>query len=185
MSKENLTEVPEKVVAVKETPTAVKPKEQELKPEKTTEKKGEYTVEIVRDFDGNVDPFYLTKKDPNYAYRFLRDDTKTGGKNISIKTGNLLFQKGGWQLCPKEHLLRIGIKETELSPDNFLRRGDTILAFMPKTLFLEKQAQKDKEAKEVMDAIKRRANEGDPTQGGTALHPTMRGLQTKKQLGMK
>ena len=172
---ENLKKVPEKVVAVKETPTVEKPKKQDLKPEKTTEKKGEYTVEIVRDFYGNVDPFYLTKKDPNYAYRFLRDDMKSGGKNISIKTGNLLFQKGGWQLCPKEHLLRLGIKERELSEDNFLRRGDTVLAFMPYQLFLEKQAQKDKEAKETMDAIKRMADEGDPSKG----------LMTKKQLGMK
>ncbi len=164
--------------------TVEKPKEQAM-PDKTTEKKKEYTVEIVRDFYGNVDPFYLSKKDPDYAYRFLRDDTKTGGKNVSIKTGNLLFQKGGWQLCPKEHLMRIGIKETELSADNFLRRGDTILAFMPKKLFEEKQSHKIKEAKGIMDAVKRRANKGDPTEAGTSIHPTMSGLQTKKQLGMK
>ena len=183
----NETIVPEKkeTVAVKEQSTAIKPEKQVIKPDKTTEKSGEYNVEVVRDFYGKVDPFYLTKKDPNYAYRFLRDDTKAGGKNISIKTGNLLFDKGGWQLCPKAHLVRLGIKESELSPDNLLRRGDTVLAFMPKKLFDEKQAHKVKEAKERMDAVKRMVNQGDPTQGGTSVHPTMRGLQTGKQLGMK
>lgn len=178
--------IPEKeVVAVKKKDTAIKPEEQEISPGKTTEKSGEYNVELVRDFNGQVDPFYLTKKDPNYQYRFLRDDSKTGGKNISIKTGNLLFQKGGWQLCPKAHLLRLGIKETELSPDNLLRRGDTVLAFMPKALFKEKLARKDEDAKEKMDAIKRLVGKGDPTQGGKSIHPTMKGLQTKEQLGMK
>lgn len=179
--KENLKEVPEKkkdTVAVKE------PKKQEKAPDKTTESAKEYNVEIVRDFYGKVDPFYLSKKDSNYAYRFLRDDSKTGGKNISIKTGNLLFDKGGWQLCPKAHLMRLGIKETELSVDGFLRRGDTVLAFMPKSLFNEKVAHKDKEAKEKMDAIKRVVEKGDPTQGGTSIHPTMKGLQTKEQLKM-
>ncbi len=180
MTKENLKEVPKEVVAVK--PTAVKPKEQDKTPEKTTEKSGEYTVEIVRDFYGQVDPFYLSKKDPNYHYRFLRDDRKSGGKNISIKTGNLLFNKGGWQLCPKVHLLRIGIKEIELTEEGFLRRGDTLLAFMPTSLFQEKITQKKKEAKEKMDAIKRVVNQGDPNQGGISIHPSMKGLQTKDAL---
>ncbi len=161
---ENLTKVPN---------TVEKPKQ--VTPEKTTEKKEEYTVEIVRDFYGKVDPFYLTKKDPNYAYRFLRDDRKSGGKNISIKTGNLLFDKGGWQLCPKTHLLGLGIKESELTTEGFLRRGDTILAFMPKKLHDEKLAHKQKVANETIDAVKRKVEGGDPTEG----------LLTKKQLGMK
>lgn len=176
MVKENLNKVPQE-------DTALKPKEQDIvRPEKTTEKSGEYNVEIVRDFYGKIDPFYLTQKDPNYAYRFLRDDIKSGGKNISIKTSNLLFQKGGWQLCPKAHLLRLGIKENELSADNLLRRGDTVLAFMPKKLFEEKEAQKNKEANEVIDAIRRKVKEGDPNADGTRPHPSMKGIQTKEAL---
>lgn len=152
--------------------TVEKPKQ--VIPEKTTESGKDYTVEIVRDFYGRVDPFYLTKKDPNYAYRFLRDDRKSGGKNVSIKTGNLLFDKGGWQLCPKAHLVRLGIKEGELTPEGFLRRGDTILAFMPKKLHDEKQAHKQKEANEAIDAVRRKVTDGDPNEG----------LLTKKQLRM-
>lgn len=71
-------------VALEENPI-----EQGLEKEKVNTQ--DYNVEIVRDYYGHVDPFYLSKKDPNYVYRFLRDEHK----NISIKTGNLLFQKGG------------------------------------------------------------------------------------------
>ena len=161
-----------------------KPKEQDKKiPEKTTEKSGEYELEIVRDFHGQVDPFYLTKKDPNYAYRFLRDDSKTGGKNLSIKTSNLLFQKGGWQLCPREHLVKIGL-EKEISPDGFLRRGDTILSFIPKKLFKEKEKYKMERAAAPMKSVKRLLKRGDARVGGREIHETMRGLQTKESLRM-
>ena len=141
----------------------------------------EYTVEIVRDFYGQVDPFYLSQKDPEYAYRFLRDDQK----NISTKTHNLLFQKGGWQLCPKAHLLRIGIKERELFADGLLRRGDTVLAFMPKKLFEEKEQYKIKQANEPMKMIARKLKEGDSSVGGKDIHETMRGIETAEQLRMK
>lgn len=152
--------------------------------EKVSVKKDDYNVEIIRDYYGNVDPFYLSQKDPNFEYRFLRDDSKSGGKNISIKTGNLLFQKGGWQICPRNHLLKIGIKERELSPDNLLRRGDTILAFIPKDLFKEKQQEKIKRANEPMNAIKRLVKKGDASIGGKDIHETMKGIQTKEKLGM-
>jgi len=151
--------------------------------EKKTETHGEYSVEITRDFYGNVDPFYLSKKDPNFAYRFLRDDSKSGGKNVSIKTGNLLFQKGGWQICPKEHLLRLGIKDNEFSADNLLRRGDTVLAFMPMKLFKEKEAYKIKKAEEPMNAIQRTVKEGDSSVRGIG-HKDMQGIQTKEKLKM-
>ena len=141
----------------------------------------DYNIEIIRDFDGIVDPFYLSKKDPNYEYRFLRDEHK----NLSIKTGNLLFQKGGWQICQKEHLFKIGIKPSEISPDGLLRRGDTILAFMPKKLFLEKEKYKIEKANEPMKAVKRRLSQGDSSVGGIDIHGTMRGIETAKQLGMK
>ena len=170
---ENLKEVPKTTV---EKPTQVAP-------EKKTEKHGEfYDVNIVRDFYGKADPFYISEnihKDPAYAYRFLRDDSKTGGKNISIKTSNLLFDKGGWKIATKDFLLSrkefLGLTEKELAADGFLRRGDTILAFMPKGLFKEKQADKQKKANEAMNVIKRKVKEGDPSKG----------LQTAKQLGMK
>lgn len=150
-----------------------------LKKETVSQK--DYKVEIVRDFYGIADPFYLSQKNPNYVYRFLRDDAKSGGKNISIKTSNLLFQKGGWQICPKEHLLSLGIKETELSADNLLRRGDTILAFMPKKLFDEKEAFKKKQAKGPIDAVRRVVAKGDSTLRGVG-HGNMQGLQTKEKL---
>lgn len=171
----------------KQDTVAVEEPKQEVKrddPTKETVSTDDYTVEIVRDFYGKVDPFYLSNKNPEYAYRFLRDDSKSGGKNISIKTGNLLFDKGGWQICPKQHLLRLGIKENELDENGHLRRGDTILAFMPKALHEEKLAIKAKKANEVMDAVKRKVTKGDESVAGIG-HPDMKGLQTGKQLGMK
>lgn len=142
---------------------------------------GEYTVNIVKDYDGKIDPFYLSEKDPDYEYRFLRDDRK----NLSLKRSNLLFQKGGWQICPKEHLLRI-MHEEELSPDGMCRRGDTILAFMPKDLYKEKQEHKRKLAIEPMDAIKRLVSKGDPNNPELlgVGHERQKGLQTQKDLGM-
>ena len=146
---------------------------------KIPEKMSDYNIEIVRDFDGVVDPFYLSQKDPNYEYRFLRDEHK----NLSIKTTNILFQKGGWQICGKEHLMRLGLKEKELSPDGLMRRGDCILAFMPKKLYQEKQEFKVKEANAPMKAVKRLVEKGDHM-AGAGIHETMRGIQTKKELGM-
>lgn len=147
--------------------------------EKQETKDAEYSVEILRDYYGNVDPFYLTKKDPNYAYRFLRDDHK----NLSIKTSNLLLQKGGWQLCAKEHCLKLGIKEREISPDGWLRRGDTILAFMPKKLYEEKEKYKKEKAEAPLQSVKRRIEEGDSLIG-KGIHETMRGIEPQKKLGM-
>ena len=148
--------------------------------ESTPEKNSEYGIEIIRDYYGNVDPFYLSKKDPNYAYRFLRDEQK----NLSIKTGNLLFQKGGWQICPKEHLSKLGIKDRELSPDGLLRRGDCILAFMPMKLYEEKVKYKQERSKEPTKTIGRLLKKGDPNVGGAEMHESMKGIQTADQLGM-
>lgn len=142
---------------------------------------GEYTLEITRDYYGNIDPFYLSKKDPNYQYRFLRADDK----NLSIKTGNLLFQKGGWQLCQRKHLEKLGIHERFISPDGLYRKGDTVLAFMPKELYQEKENEKKRQADYPIKNIQRFLKEGDPTKGGKEIHGTMKGLQTAKSLGLE
>ncbi|HEY9874577.1 MAG TPA: hypothetical protein V6D12_14150 [Candidatus Obscuribacterales bacterium] len=145
-------------------------------------KNSDYTLEIVKDYTGAVDTFYLNKTDPNYQYRFLRNEHK----NLSEKTGNLLLQKGGWQLCPKQHLLRTGIvkSEKELDGDGLYRRGDTVLAFMPKDLYKEKEADKSRKAREPMDAIRRLLKKGNPGIGGKDIHKSMKGIQTGKSLGM-
>lgn len=143
-------------------------------------KKDEYTLEVIKDYDGKIDPFYLSAKDPDYEYRFLRDDRK----NLSMKTSNMLFQKGGWQIVPREHLPKIGIKDAFISPDGLYRVGDTILARIPKSLFLEKQKQKEANAQAPMDAIKRVEKEGDPSEGGVDIHRSMKGIQTQEKLRM-
>jgi hypothetical protein len=130
----------------------------------------EYTLEIIKDFDGKVDIFYLEKQDPNYSYRWIRNkDT-----NIMAKTSNIL-DGGGWQLCPRKHLLRIGISEKDLAADGLLRRGDLILAFIPKELADKKQVMKTERANKPISQINRLLAEGDP----------IGGLQTSKALGFK
>ena len=141
---------------------------------------GDYKLEIVRDYYGKIDPFYLSKKDPNYEYRFLRDE----GKNMMMKRSNLLFQKGGWQVVPVDHLKRLGIPEEEWKTDGMLRRGDTILAFMPKSLYEEKEKYKQEQANAPMKSIKRMLKEGDSGKSGQDIHPSLRGIQTQKDLGM-
>lgn len=140
---------------------------------------GEYSAEIIKDYYGRVDPFHLSSKDPKYQYRFVRMEDK----NLSIKTGNLLFSKGGWQICPREHLKRIGL-ERFLSPDGMYRVGDTVLCFMPKDLYAEKNAEKVKRANAQIDAVNRMSKEGDPFTGGRDIHGSMKGIQTQKDLGL-
>ena len=173
---------------VKKTAETTEPKKQTDEPKKEsttglaeeTEKFGHYTANIIRDYYGGADTFYLSHKNPDYAYRFLRDEPK----NLSIKRGNLLFNKGGWQLCPKEHLIDLGFDEKlDLSPDGFLRRGDTILAFMPKKLFEEKEKDKRRRAKAPMEIVRRNMEKGDSSLAGTG-HKDMKGIQTQKQLGL-
>ena len=174
MAKQKLQEEVQK--GKQEAPIQDKPAKEVL--EKEQVKTEEYSLEIVRDYYGNVDPFYLSKKDPEYAYRFLRDDHK----NLNLKTGNMLFQKGGWQITPKAHLLKLGIKESDIAPDGLLRRGDQILAFMPKKIFEEKQKHKAEQAKNPSKMINRLLKEGDPNTGGKGLHESMKGIQTQEAL---
>lgn len=146
-------------------------------------KDSDYNLEVIKDYYGKIDPFYLAKKNPEYMYRFLRDDKK----NLSMKTSNMLFSKGGWQICSKEHLVKIGIADRFIGPDGHYRVGDTVLAFMPKKLYDEKEEQKRLKANEPMDQIDSTIKHGDPTNpelAGTG-HRNMKGLQTPDQMGMR
>lgn len=140
----------------------------------------EYKIEVIKDYHGRVDPFFLTHKDQNYAYRFLRDEQK----NLNLKTNNMLFQRGGWQLVGRDHAIkRLKISGKYISTDGLVRRGDLVLAFMPKKLFEEKEKQKLKEANEPISQVKRLIKHGDPTAGGIGtIHPSMKGFQTEAQL---
>ena len=139
----------------------------------------EYKIEVIKDYYGNMDPFYLPNKDPRYEYSFARADDK----NLSIKTGNMLFQGGGWQLCGREHLKRIGIEDRYIGPDGLHRRGDLVLAFIPKHLYAEKLANKKQRADSMMEAVNKMINEG--SEEGSGIHESMKGIQTQEQLGLK
>jgi hypothetical protein len=138
----------------------------------------EYKIEVIKDYDGKVDVFYISQKDPNYEYRFIRFEPK----NMSLKTGNILFQSGGWQPVSKEHCLRIGIKDQQMNPDGLYHVGDQVLAFMPKELYKEKEAYKQERANAPLRSIERLIKEGDPTKGGKEIHGSMKGIQTEDQL---
>lgn len=141
-----------------------------------------YNIQIVEDYDGTIDVFHLSKRDPNYEYRFIRNDFN----NISIKTGNTLLQHGGWQLCDRKFLIeRLGMKESQISPDGFYKVNDTILAFIPKALFEKKIKKKNEEANAPVQAIKRFLKHGNKEIDELKVHPSLKGLQTAQQLGMK
>jgi len=174
---EKINEVKTSEVAPEKTP--------ELKelPSLNVDTKDEYNIEVIMDYDGKVDPFYLSKKDEEYEYRFIRADDK----NLSIKTGNLLFQKGGWQIVPRDHLVKLGIQERYYGKDGIYRVGDTVLARMPKELWLKKRSYKRKQNQDKMTYIHERRDKGipnDPELTGVG-HPNMKGLQTADDLGLK
>lgn len=137
----------------------------------------EYKIEVIKDWHGNIDPFYLAKKDPRYEYRFLRADDK----NLSQATSNMLFQGGGWQLCDKVHCLRIGIQERFIDANGQYRVGDLLLAFIPKHLFEEKRKKDYENANAPIKAIEKRMKEGFDLDG--EIHESMKGIQTEKRLG--
>lgn len=140
----------------------------------------EYKIEVIKDYYGNVDIFYLPKKDPRYEYSFLRNDDK----NLGIKTGNMLLQGGGWQICDREHCKRIGIEDRFInSHGQYELSNDLVLAFIPKHLFEEKRKDKKRKAESFTDAIEKRIREGSSE--GSGIHDTMKGIQTATQLGLK
>lgn len=138
----------------------------------------DYTIQVIMDNGVSVDPTTLPKKDPNYAYRFLRDDPK----NLSKKTSALPFQMGGWQIVPKEHAVKkCGIDEKMLAADGSYRAGELILAFMPKKLYDKKMAEDQRKTNERMGSVNRMLQGGDPD--ADVPHPSMVGIQAGKMDG--
>lgn len=143
-------------------------------PKAANEFNDEYTLKVDSDFDPSADLFRVPKKDPNFEYRYLRDDAE----RISITTSSLLHQKGGWQLVPKAHSLRIGFTERDLSEDGFRRIGKHILAFMPKSLFEKKVAGKQQKTNLRTSGIKRLIDDGIKVVDGNGVE---RRLKDKSQ----
>lgn len=151
-------------------------------PKAEEKKEDDIFASIITDEYGAVDTWFVEKKNPKYHYRFLKADDET----LSVKTGNLLFHKGGWRLCDRAHCIDIGIKERYLDPHGHYRKGQNVLAFMPKELYEKKEAKKREKADAPMQTLKRRlegGNPNDPELRGKG-HPNMRGLQTKEKLRM-
>lgn len=121
----------------------------------------EYTLQVDMDYDPASDIFRVPSPQPEYEYRFLRDDQK----NMSIKTSTLLKNKGGWQPVPKAHLTKCGFDVDKLSADGLYRVAELILAFMPKRLYEIKRADEVNRTKTRMDSIINRGMEGDSSSG--------------------
>lgn len=130
----------------------------------------EYTLEVDMDYDPAADIFRIPKKDPNYEYRWARDDSK----RLSRLTTTLLQQLGGWQLVPKAHSLRIGFKDREISEDGHKRIGEHILVFMPKAVFDRKNEMKKAKIDARTGDIRRNVGEGIRVIGGKGASSRLR-----------
>ena len=139
-----------------------------------------YNVNIILDYDGKVDVLHLNNQDPKYKYRYLNTDLK----NIAVKTSNVLGDRGGWQIVPKDHLTKVlGIAEQMISADGFYRVGaDLVLARIPRDLYEKKEQYKKDKANKPMQQVNRMLKTGDPSLKGYG-HDTIKGIQTKKELG--
>lgn len=152
-------DVSRETTAVLDMPKIKETKKEILKANEFTD---EYTLKVDSDFDPSADLFRVPNKSPDYAYRYLRDDAE----RISITTTTLLHQKGGWQLVPKSHNLKIGFTDRDLSEDGFRRIGKHILAFMPISLYNKKVAGKQDKTKMRTAGIKRLVGDGIEVIGG-------------------
>lgn len=138
----------------------------------------DYTIQVIADNGVNIDPTILPKKDPNYAYYFIRDEHK----NIAKKTSALLYQMGGWQIVPKQHSVKnCGIDPKMLAADGSYRVGELILTFMPRKLWLQKKAEDQRRTNERMNAVNRMLTEGDPN--AEMPHGSMVGIQAGRMDG--
>ncbi len=156
-------------VAVEEVVAKVKPVKA------VNEFNDEYTLQVDSDFDPGADLFRVPNKSPEFAYRYLRDDAE----RISITTSTLLHQKGGWQLVPKAHCLRIGFTERDLSEDGFRRIGKHILAFMPMNIYEKKVQGKQEKTRMRTQGIKRLVEDGIDVVGGNNTRRKMRDKSQK------
>ena len=138
----------------------------------------EYKVSVIEDYYGAVDVLHLNREDPRYKYRWLNEKPE----NLTVKTSNVLADKGGWQLCPRKHLVdNLGIDSRKVSADGLYRAGsDLVLAFMPKELHQKKEEFKKRRSNERMSGVDQRLKKGDPS-----VEREHGGLQTAKQLGLK
>lgn len=144
-----------------------------------------YNLKIIINHDAKTDVTFIPAPDPYYEYRYLNSKSL----RMTTKTGNLLLQGGGWQVVPKEHALKIGFsKSGDLAEDGTRRLNELVLARIPKEYFDEKEAAKKESASVPLKRIRRIKEEGDIDDSykiaGTG-HPSMKGLQTAEQLGMK
>ena len=126
-------------------------------------------IELLSDFYA-VDRLFVEGKDPNYAYRWVRDHNI----NISIKTSNDPFL-GFWKICQPEDLDRMNISKDLRSADGLLRRGDLILAQQPKEVYEKKETYRKKRAQAPVTQAIENLTKGDPSKG----------IVTAKELGMK
>jgi len=129
-------------------------------------------VSVLKDW-GRTDPLKLTAEDPQWAYRWLRDKSD----NINFKTSNDPTM-GYWKIVPSEHLdeleKKFGVKILRAG-DGLCRRGDLILAYMPKKFWMGKVKIKEERARAARAAIDEMQKDGIPGKG----------IQTEKQLGME
>jgi len=178
LSNEEAQEVIDKGDAVIPEEAIIKEETGNLEKKDYNEDSAEYKMNVIEDYYGAIDTLHLDREDPKYKYRYLNSNET----NLAIKTSNVLADKGGWQLCPRKHLIEnLGIDPRRISPDGLYRAGsDLILAFMPKELYQKKVAIKDKRAAERMGGIDQRLKDGDPST--EAKHG---GLKTARQLGLK
>ena len=136
-------------------------------------------VEIEQDFYA-IDILALDNKDPEYAYRWLNDKAS----NINVKTSNDPIQ-GGWKICDETDLKRLKLdNKAGQAADGLIRRGTLILAKMPKAKWEKKVAYKTFRAKKQLAETKELLDHGDPS-AGAGTHPSLKGLQTQKQLKME
>ena len=133
------------------------------------EKKEFPELEILKDFYV-IDRLYVERKDPNYVYRWLRDQNI----NISLKTSNDP-QIGFWKICQPEDLDEMKVDPKLRSADGLLRRGDLILARMPRPVYERKTEIRTERTKALEASVSQTLREGIPEKG----------IQTKKQLGIK
>lgn len=138
----------------------------------------EYSISINQEHGMGVDIFKIPDPNPAYEYRWLNTKAQTFGQ----RTGNMLHFGGGWQVCSKEHILKIGFKEADLAADGLMRLNELVLGFMPQQLYSEKVKVKQHKANEPVDRVKKLIQKGDPNAEGTRPHETMRGIQTKDEL---